>query len=221
MKRLLLDLLFILVLINLSLSIKAQPFLLDSTFVQVDVLTDSVDIPWEILWGADNYLWITDGPNIKRIDPISGVSSTIYNKPGYNGLGMVLHPNFLVTSEVFIVYDTTNYYNSGMLCELYKYSYSFSGDSLYNETFILSYPHSGEHSGGRLAIASDGKLMLTTADFWFNAPLSDSLKGKILRINLDGTIPSDNPSYFPTKESLKNILAANVYTSLVFCTVVL
>lgn len=53
----------------------------------------------------------------------------------------------------------------------------------------------GNHNGGRIAIGPDGTLFATTGDA--NRPDSAqepaSLNGKILRINLDGSVPSDNP----------------------------
>lgn len=51
------------------------------------------------------------------------------------------------------------------------------------------------HDGGRLKIGPDGKLYATTGDAASGQLAQDlsSLNGKILRLNLDGTIPSDNP----------------------------
>ena len=57
-------------------------------------------------------------------------------------------------------------------------------------------PHA-EHHGGALNFGNDGKLYITTGEH-FNPPNAQSLtspRGKILRINPDGTIPTDNPFY--------------------------
>jgi glucose/arabinose dehydrogenase len=51
------------------------------------------------------------------------------------------------------------------------------------------------HNGGRIKLGPDGKLYATVGDA-ANRPNSqnlDSLNGKILRMNLDGSIPTDNP----------------------------
>ncbi len=52
-----------------------------------------------------------------------------------------------------------------------------------------------EHHGGALNFANDGKLLFTTGEH-FDAPASQNLsnpRGKIHRINPDGTVPTDNP----------------------------
>ena len=54
------------------------------------------------------------------------------------------------------------------------------------------------HFGSRLAFGSDGKLYVTTGDrsdagMRSHAQQQDSHMGKVLRLNLDGSAPSDNP----------------------------
>ena len=53
------------------------------------------------------------------------------------------------------------------------------------------------HLGGSLALGTDGKLYISTGENWTPADAQrlDSPRGKILRINKDGTIPTDNPFY--------------------------
>ncbi|VIO79406.1 Exoglucanase B [Bradyrhizobium ivorense] len=54
-----------------------------------------------------------------------------------------------------------------------------------------------EHHGGSINFSNDGKILLTTGEH-FNASEAQDLtkpRGKILRYNMDGTIPTDNPFY--------------------------
>ncbi|MEA1853833.1 PQQ-dependent sugar dehydrogenase [Cytobacillus sp. FSL W7-1323] len=57
-------------------------------------------------------------------------------------------------------------------------------------------PSGAFHHGGRLAIGPDDKLYVTTGDATEPELAQDqnSLAGKILRMNKDGSIPEDNPS---------------------------
>jgi aldose sugar dehydrogenase len=53
----------------------------------------------------------------------------------------------------------------------------------------------GNHFGGRLAFAPDGKLFITLGERFKFAPAQDlsSDLGKIVRIDPDGSVPKDNP----------------------------
>jgi glucose/arabinose dehydrogenase/PKD repeat protein len=56
----------------------------------------------------------------------------------------------------------------------------------------------GDHAGGAITFGNDGKLYFTTGDEFDTSAVSQSLtspRGKIHRINKDGTIPTDNPFY--------------------------
>ena len=54
-----------------------------------------------------------------------------------------------------------------------------------------------EHHGGSLAWGADDKLYITYGDQFQSTPAQDltSFRGKVLRINKDGTVPTDNPFY--------------------------
>jgi glucose/arabinose dehydrogenase len=63
------------------------------------------------------------------------------------------------------------------------------------EPVLTGIPAALNHNGGRLAFGPDGKLYITTGDAndTANAQDLESLGGKILRVNADGTVPEDNP----------------------------
>jgi mono/diheme cytochrome c family protein len=81
--------------------------------------------------------------------------------------------------------------------------YSYNGSVLIDPLILLEIPANTGHNGSRLAIGTDGKVMWATGDVSCCATgditdkkiAQDSLSynGKILRMNIDGSIPSDNP----------------------------
>ncbi|MGL4631890.1 MAG: PQQ-dependent sugar dehydrogenase [Leadbetterella sp.] len=166
-----------------------------------DVAT-GLNYPWEILWGADNFIWMTErAGTISKVDPTNGTVQNILTisdvyASGEGGLlGMVLHPSF--TSGSPFVYVAYNYLVSSSIKEkIVRYTYDASSNTLSSPFILLdNVPGNTTHNGCRLIITSDLKLFITTGDAQnLSAPQSKTdLAGKILRLNLDGTIPSDNP----------------------------
>lgn len=181
------------------IGVYAQQYNLDSTTVMASTLTDQVNVPWDIAWGPDHMIWMTDGAHIKRVNPTTGEMTTPWtSKIIENGvpkgyvLSLSFHPDFFHTPQVFAVISPAFYYNAAPKADIYRFDYSFTGDSLYNQTLLLSYNTFSEHCGGRILTTQDGKLMISTPDFWYELPES-SLNGRMLRMNLDGSIPADNP----------------------------
>jgi glucose/arabinose dehydrogenase len=71
------------------------------------------------------------------------------------------------------------------------------GEGLVFDSIILDdIPAAKYHAGCRLKFGPDGKLFITTGDALEKqlAQETDSLAGKILRVNPDGSIPVDNPN---------------------------
>lgn len=67
----------------------------------------------------------------------------------------------------------------------------------------------GWHNGGGLRFGKDGKLYVSTGENANGGYAQDSsnLLGKLLRINKDGSIPSDNPNYREFKDKNRAIVA--------------
>jgi glucose/arabinose dehydrogenase len=164
-------------------------------------LRQDLDLPWEILWGKDDFIWMTErGGKISKLDPVTGatVFSQAFPEVVSNGeggmLGMVQHPDFLTNGYLYVVYD----YNTGSSYREKVVRLTFSNNTLSNPlTLIEGIPASSIHNGSRLLITAgnDPKLLITTGDAsaQSNPQKITSVSGKILRLNLDGTIPADNP----------------------------
>ncbi len=163
------------------------------------ILTQQLQYPWEICWGPDNKIWMTErGGRISRIDTASGKVTPVLTiadvtAQGEGGLlGMALHPYFTAHPYVYVGY---NYEKDGDYKEKIV-RYTFNGTSLTNAVTLLdNIEASGIHNGCRLLISPDLKLYITTGDASQQSLPQNTaaVNGKILRLNLDGTIPADNP----------------------------
>ncbi|ASZ11294.1 PQQ-dependent sugar dehydrogenase [Chitinophaga pendula] len=155
--------------------------------------------PWEILWGPDDHIWMTErGGRISRVDPKTGTVRVLLTvadvkRTGEGGLlGMALHPSFSSQPYVYVVY---NYDQSGVYKEKVV-RYTYANNVLTAPQLLLDNLNaSGIHNGSRLLISADQKLYISTGDAsrQSDAQNTQVANGKILRINLDGTIPVDNP----------------------------
>jgi glucose/arabinose dehydrogenase len=161
-----------------------------------DVIT-GLTVPWEILWGPDNWIWMTErGGRISRVNPETGEQKVLItisevSAIGESGLlGMTLHPSFADTPQVFVVYT----YRVGIPMYEKLVRYTYDGTTLINPTVLVeNIVANSTHDGSRLVILPDRTLVMTTGDSGSGPQSHTSRSGKILRLNLDGTAPADNP----------------------------
>ncbi|MFC7666920.1 PQQ-dependent sugar dehydrogenase [Hymenobacter humi] len=177
-------------------------FTVGQTTVTTSALSTGLDHVWELVWGPDNFLWMTErSGRISRVNPASGQVLPLLTLPdvtptGESGLlGMALHPDFATSPYVYVVY---NYTEAGALKEkLVRLTYSASANTLTAPLVLLgNIAATTTHSGSRLLILPDRTLLMTTGDAQLQPEAQNraSLNGKILRMNLDGTVPVDNPT---------------------------
>lgn len=173
-----------------------------NTTLTLSALATGLDTPWELLWGPDNFLWMTErNGRISRINPATGQLTPLLNVPdvtetGESGLlGMVVAPVASApagTYDVFVVY---NYTDGALKEKLVRYRYA-SGALTNPQVILGNIPATTTHSGSRLLLLPDNTLLMTTGDAQQRpeAQNRDSQLGKILRLNRDGTVPADNPT---------------------------
>lgn len=171
-----------------------------TTEVEVDTVYTGLDIPWEIIYGPDGFIWTTERKGIiSRIDPVAktktvilNIEAEVYQNSESGLLGMVLHPDFATTPEVFLAYT----YGSFSTIEEKVVKYTYNGTSLVNEVILIdNIVGNTTHNGSRIAILPDNTLIFSTGDAQNQSFPQDvnELNGKVLRVNLDGTIPANNP----------------------------
>lgn len=187
------------------------------------------DFPWEITYGPDDNLWLTErvGEKIVRISTSGGAITTmidldtkITNSKQGGLMGMAIHPalytNIATTTNNY-VYAAYTYTDGGLKLRIVRLVYNNATGTLTedtsldaNGTILEGLPGSADHNSGRLIIGPDFKLYYTIGDqganqfdYACNPILSQVLPtsstdysnypGKTLRINLDGSVPTDNP----------------------------
>lgn len=162
------------------------------------VIKNNLFIPWEIIYGPDDHIWFTQKNGfICRMNPADGHTDTLYHESatairGEGGmLGMALHPDFSNQPYVYIVYN----YISGADYKERLVRYTYTSGLLASPTILLdNIDASNIHNGSRLLIVNN-YIYMSTGDAATASSAQDpaSINGKVLRLNLDGTVPSDNP----------------------------
>ncbi len=178
---------------------------LDSTRLSVNVLADHLQVPWDLTMGPENTLLFTQQKGtVNKMDLTSGeiqellALEDVHYQKSRGLLSMALHPGFKDEPIIFLHYNYLKMIDSDTLIKsrLVSYKMDPEGRALeYQATILDEIPGQTYHNGSRMVISPDRKILLTTGDAGVKKNSQDpySLSGKLLRINLDGTIPEDNP----------------------------
>ena len=165
---------------------------------RVETVVSNLEVPWSIVWAPDGRMFFTERPGRVRVyekgqlapSPILTIPDV--EESGESGLmSMALHPDFATNRWIYLAYTFSD---GGQRVRVVRYRETTGG--LAERTVIVDdIPAARFHAGCRVRFGPDRKLYITTGDAT-ERPLAqrlDSLAGKTLRINDDGTIPSDNP----------------------------
>lgn len=194
------------------------------------VVTSGLNAPWEMTWGPDGQLWVTErqGKRVLRVNLADGSVTTVvtiadvHQSITQDGLlGMALHPDLLRGTGNDYVYVAFTYDDEPGVelvwrMAIRRYQYDTGTRRLISPVDIMTrLPAHDDHVGGRLMIGPDRKLYLSIGDQGSNwaqnrcipnraqeLPTAADVgvknwtryQGKILRIDLDGSIPADNPT---------------------------
>jgi len=170
----------------------------DGVKFRVEVVASGLQVPWAFAWLPNGDMLFTERPGRVRIiqkgtlvkDPVFTVPDV--EPTGESGLmDISLHPNFAQNNYVYLAYS---YNKDGKQVKVVRYTYK-DGKFTEDKTIVDHVPGAQFHSGMRCRFGPDGKLYVTTGDStnWNLAQQLDSLAGKTLRLNDDGSIPPDNP----------------------------
>jgi glucose/arabinose dehydrogenase len=169
-------------------------------------VTSGLTAPTDIEFAPDSRLFVAEQAGRVRIAKPDGTLvtfldiSTKVDSTGERGLqALIFDPSFSTNRYIYLHYtkkatSTTPVHNRVVRV-------TASGDKVVAGSekliFKLGNQRSDHHMGGAIDFGKDGKLYIATGDNETptNSQQLTNLFGKLLRINKDGTIPTDNPFY--------------------------
>ncbi len=164
----------------------------------VQVLATNLEKPWAIDFGGGK-IFVTEKTGQIRViesgvlldDPLATLRTA--NVFGGGLLGIAVHPAFDNNHFIYVYYT---YEKDGALWN--KILRITESDNKLDtaKTIFDNIPGSTYYNGGIMKFGPDGKLYIGTgytSESSHGAQDIQSLEGKILRLNDDGTIPTDNP----------------------------
>jgi glucose/arabinose dehydrogenase/PKD repeat protein len=174
---------------------------------QNETLISGLDLPVAVKFLPNGDMLILQlGGQIRRVPAGTTQVSptpflTLTNIGTVNGqqglMDLVLDPSF-GTNRYYYIFYTLGSPNRDRVSR-FTATADFLGTVAGSETVLYQDPETAdaEHHGGALNFGGDGKLYITTGEHFdpANAQSLTSPRGKILRVNADGTIPTDNPFY--------------------------
>ena len=170
--------------------------------IRVDKVADGLANPWSLAWLPNGDLLITERAGRLRVfrngvldpEPIANVPEVRITALG--GLLDVLpHPNFAQNRVLYLSYAKGG---EGNLATTALSRARLEGHALKDveEIFVAdNWSASPTNFGGRMVFGRDGKLYLVVGERQEQDRAQDTMLhgGKVLRLNEDGTAPSDNP----------------------------
>ena len=165
---------------------------------RVETVASNLEVPWAFAFTPDGNALVTERPGRIRIieggklraEPVHTVADV--EPSSESGLmDLSVHPKFAENKFLYIAYA---YRGDGNRVRVVRFKYD-GGKFLEPKTIIEDIPAAPNHAGTRARFGPDGKLYITTGDATDKriAQQTNSLGGKTLRLNDDGTIPTDNP----------------------------
>ena len=213
MKNYFLIIISISVLFNNSCISQENPPLIetpDQTRYATELIVDGIDIPWGMDFINETEFLVTDKKGI-LYHVKNGVKTEVSGLPkvyvrGQGGLlDVALHPNFKSNKIVYLAISVNLEGDEGGNTAIY--SGTFEKFKINNMKLLYkAVPNTkkGQHFGSRIVFDDKGHLFFGVGDRGNRDVNPQDIKndgGKIYRLNLDGSIPDDNP--FVNKQGAK------------------
>lgn len=169
---------------------------------KIEPVADGLDYPWSIAFLPDGDMLVTERGGDLRIirdgallpDPVSGVPESFV--AGQGGLmEIALHPDFAQNNQIYLslAHGTSGANNTRVVRGTYE-----DGTLSGVEVIFDAEPQKDTpvHYGGRIAFLPDETMLISLGDGFNYREEAQNLSshlGKMVRLNLDGSVPEDNP----------------------------
>jgi aldose sugar dehydrogenase len=188
-----------------SLGGRTQPepstFVTEQARVRVVTLTNALVQPWALAFLPEGDILITErGGRLRLLHEGRLASASIGGLPPVDTrtqdglMDLALHPRFAQNRMLFFTYSKPGERGDTTVLATAR----FDGPTLTDvrDLFVAdAWSTAGGNSGSRIAFGPDGTIYMSVGERHEQTPAQDlrTHKGKILRLNDDGTIPRDNP----------------------------
>jgi glucose/arabinose dehydrogenase len=169
---------------------------------KIETLAEGLDFPWSIAFLPNgNFLVALRVGEVRRIsetgevgEPLTGLPDTyVASQGGY--FDVMLDPDYASNQTIYLSFAHGTAAENGT--RIIKGTLHDTAVENIQTLFTVSpLKDTPVHYGGKMIFLQDGTLMMTTGDgFQYREAAQDrfNLLGKIIRINKDGSVPSDNP----------------------------
>lgn len=195
-----------------------KPHRIRTALPEKEVVLKGLNRPWSMAFLSEDEVLISEKEgDLSRLNlktkvkmPIKGYPSDVVSS--FGGLGdnagkfeVLLDPQFLQNKYLYLSYAAKT--ETGKTTKVIRAT--LENDVLTNhKTLLLATPYTNEccHFGGGMVFGPDGKLYISIGERLFTEkdepalPIAQNVqdkRGKIYRINPDGSIPNDNPNFGP------------------------
>ena len=173
--------------------------------VTAETVAEGLEVPWALAFTPDGRMLVTERPGRIRViqdgqlleQPIAVLEVARISEAGL--MGIAVDPNFAGNGYLYVCYtyrtDSGGLFDSGTLFNRVARLTESGGRAGYLKVLLDQIPAARNHNGCRLRFGPDDKLYVTMGDAQSadEAQSLESLSGKILRLERDGTVPADNP----------------------------
>jgi glucose/arabinose dehydrogenase len=184
------------------------PALKTSVELDVQVVAEGLQNPWSFEFLPDNRILVTErGGNLRIVgtdgklsEPAKGLPKVLFKGQG-GLLDVALDPGFATNRTIYWSYAEPRDGGNGTALAKGVLNESAGGLSVENVQVIFRQMptfDSDYHFGSRIVFTPDGKLFLTLGERAVPGAREKSQDlgthfGKVVRLNLDGSVPQDNP----------------------------